>query len=296
MITGKGLGMTSLIIWDIHGGRQFFNVTVRPNVGLIGDNLDAIRRELRTELPGEAIKVSYSNNSVFLRGTVNDLTSSARAVQIASTGGKVVNLLDVSVPKSDPQILLKVRFVSVDRNKALTLGVNLFNLGLGNALGGVSTGQFTPPTVSSGSSSSSSGGVTGNGGLSIVQPGRKHLCLLPRAERGRRHSCLGREGRGGGAGGAEPDGNRRQGSQLPRGRIVPVSSGVRHIRWDGRGQHRVQGLRHPLELYSHDHSAGHDPAAGGAGSERTGLCQRSGDLGLSKCRASPRKRSIPKSS
>ncbi len=164
MITGKGLGMTSLIIWDIHGGRQFFNVTVRPNVGLIGDNLDAIRRELRTELPGEAIKVSYSNNSVFLRGTVNDLTSSARAVQIASTGGKVVNLLDVNVPKSDPQILLKVRFVSVDRNKALTLGVNLFNLGLGNALGGVTTGQLTPPTVSGSGSSSSSGGITGSAG------------------------------------------------------------------------------------------------------------------------------------
>jgi pilus assembly protein CpaC len=164
MITGKGLGMTSLIIWDIHGGRQFFNVTVRPNVGLIGDNLDAIRRELRTELPGEAIKVSYSNNSVFLRGTVDDLTSSARAVQIASTGGKVVNLLDVNVPKSDPQILLKVRFVSVNRNKALTLGVNLFNLGLGNALGGVTTGQLTPPTVSGSGSSSSSGGITGSAG------------------------------------------------------------------------------------------------------------------------------------
>lgn len=164
MITGKGPGMTSLIIWDIHGGRQFFNVTVRPSVGLVGDNLDAIRRELRTELPGQTIHVSYSNNNVFLRGTVSDLNSSARAVQIASTGGKVVNLLDVNVPKSDPQILLKVRFVSVNRNKALTLGVNLFNLGLGNALGGVSTGQLTPPTISGSGSSSSSGGFTGAAG------------------------------------------------------------------------------------------------------------------------------------
>ena len=165
MITGKGPGMTSLIIWDIHGGRQFFNVTVRPNVGLTGDSLDAIRRELKTELPGQAIRVSYSNNSVFLRGTVSDLTSSARAVQIALTAGKVVNLMDVNVPTSDPQILLKVRFVSVNRNKALTLGVNLFDLGLGNALGGVSTGQLTPPTIAgAGSSSSSSGGFSGRPG------------------------------------------------------------------------------------------------------------------------------------
>lgn len=164
MITGKGPGVTSLIIWDIHGGRQFFNVTVRPNVGLVGDNLDAIRRELRTELPGEPIRVSYSNNSVFLRGTVKDLMSSARAVEIASTGGKVVNLLDVNVPKSDPQILLKVRFASVDRNLARQFGINLINLGLGNALGGVSAGQFTPPTIGQTSSSTGGSGVTGTAG------------------------------------------------------------------------------------------------------------------------------------
>jgi len=164
MITGKGPGATSLILWDIHGGRQFVNVTVRPSAGLTGDNLDAIRRELRTELPGQTIRVTYSNNSVFLRGTVTDLTSSARAVQIASTAGKVVNLLDVDVPKAAPQILLKVRFVSVDRQKALTLGVNLFDLGLGNALGGVSTGQITPPTISNGGSSSGSVGITGSAG------------------------------------------------------------------------------------------------------------------------------------
>ena len=41
MITGKGAGVTSLIIWDIHGGRQFFNVTVRSSTGLTGDKLDA---------------------------------------------------------------------------------------------------------------------------------------------------------------------------------------------------------------------------------------------------------------
>ncbi len=164
MIEGKAPGETSLIIWDIHGGRQFFNVTVRPTAAVSGDNLDAIRRELRTELPGQTIKVTYSNNSIFLRGTVNDLTSSARAIQIASTAGKVVNLLDVNVPKSEPQILIKVRFASVDRNLARDLGVNLFDLGLGDAVGGVSAGQFTPPLIGNSSSSSSGAGVSGTGG------------------------------------------------------------------------------------------------------------------------------------
>ncbi len=165
MITGKGLGATSLILWDIHGGRQFFNVTVRPNVGLTGDNLDAVRRELRTELPGQTIRVTFDNNNIFLRGTVKDLASAARAVQIASTAGKVVNLLDVNVPTADPQILLKVRFASVDRVLARQLGVNLFDLGMGNVLGGVSAGQFSPPSLTGSSGSSSGGsGVSGSAG------------------------------------------------------------------------------------------------------------------------------------
>ncbi len=162
MVDGKAAGETSLIIWDIHGGRQFFNVTVRQQATVTGDSLDAIRRELRTELPGQSIRVSFSNNAIFLRGTVNDLVSSAHAVQIASAAGKVVNLLDVNVPKGDPQILLKVRFASVDRNRARQLGINLFNLGLGNAVGGVSTTQFAPPQISGTASGASGvGGVAG---------------------------------------------------------------------------------------------------------------------------------------
>ena len=108
---------------------------------------------------------TYSNNTIFLRGTVKDLTSAQRAVQIASTAGKVVNLMDVEVPKSDPQILIKVRFASVDRSRARQLGVNLFNLGLGDAVGGVTTTQFSPPTITSGGGGSgSSGSATGVGG------------------------------------------------------------------------------------------------------------------------------------
>lgn len=147
MVEGKALGETSLIIWDTHGGRQFFNVTVRASTTALNDSLDMIRRELRMELPGENLKVSSEGGSIFLRGTVKDLTSSARAVKIASIGGKVVNLLNVEVPASEPQILLKVRFISVDRSKETQMGINFFNLGAGNFIGGVSTGQFTQPGI-----------------------------------------------------------------------------------------------------------------------------------------------------
>jgi pilus assembly protein CpaC len=161
MVQGKTPGETSLIVWDTHGGRQFFNVTVRANTAALNDNLDAVRRELRAELPGQNLKVSYENGSILLRGTVKDLNASDRATRIAAAGlppaasgaavGKVVNLLNVNVPDADPQILLKVRFASVDRSRERDLGLNFVDLGGLNSVGIVSTGQFTPPTVTTGS-------------------------------------------------------------------------------------------------------------------------------------------------
>jgi pilus assembly protein CpaC len=161
MVNGKAPGETTLIIWESGGGRQFFNVTVRPGTPSSNDQLESIRRELRTELPGQSLKVSLGNGSIFLRGTVKDRISSDRAVKIASTAGKVVNLLEVEVPAADPQILLKVRFASLDRSRARQMGINLFSLGLGNTVGGITTGQFTPPIISGGTGSSS--GVSSGG-------------------------------------------------------------------------------------------------------------------------------------
>ena len=168
MVEGKAVGETSLIIWDTHGGRQFFNVTVRASSAGLNDSLDSIRRELRLELPGENLKVSSENGSIFLRGTVKDLNGSARAVKIASMGGKVVNLLNVEVPASEPQILLKVKFISVDRTKEAKLGWNLYNLGAGNFIGGVSTGQFSQPGLTiSGTGSTTTTTVTNGSGLNL---------------------------------------------------------------------------------------------------------------------------------
>jgi pilus assembly protein CpaC len=143
IVRGKAPGETSLIVWDTHGGRQFFNLSVRPSTAALNDALDSIRRELRTELPGQPLKISSGPGVIYLRGTVKDMESSARAVKIAAAGGKVINLLNVNVPDGDPQILLKVRFISIDRSKETKLGINLSSTGALNTIGSLSTGQFT---------------------------------------------------------------------------------------------------------------------------------------------------------
>lgn len=156
LLNGKAAGETSLIVWQVGGGRQFFNVTVRASTYVANDRVEALRRELRTELPGQTLRVTSENGLVFLRGTVKDLTSSDRAVQIASTAGKVVNLLYVNVPPAEPQILLKVRFASLDRTLNRQLGINVFSTGATNSIGSITTQQFSPPSITNVPGTSSS--------------------------------------------------------------------------------------------------------------------------------------------
>lgn len=138
LVNGKAPGETSLIIWQVGGNRLFYDLTVRQSSAKI----DAVREELRHELPGQDVTVEFKNDTAFVGGTVKDLVTADRAVAIASTLGKVVNLLRVSIPPVEAQILLRVRFANVDRAATQELGANLFSTGAGNNIGSVSTGQF----------------------------------------------------------------------------------------------------------------------------------------------------------
>ena len=162
LVNGKAPGETTLIVWQEGGGRQFFNVKIHASSSVANDHMETLRRELRTEFPGQTLRVNSENGLIFLRGSVKDLNSSDRAVQIASTAGKVVNLLYVDVPPAEPQILLKVRFASVDRTLTKQLGINLFSLGAANSIGSVTTQQFSPPTISSPGSSTSTTATLSN--------------------------------------------------------------------------------------------------------------------------------------
>ena len=144
LVNGKAPGQTTLIIWQRDGARLVFDLTVASNPARI----DAVRREMKRELGDQNVDVSYSNDTIFLRGTVKNLTVSDRAVSIASTLGKTVNLLNVNVPEGEAQILIKVKFVDVDRTASSQLGWNLFSTGAGNTLGSITTSQFSPPVIS----------------------------------------------------------------------------------------------------------------------------------------------------
>jgi pilus assembly protein CpaC len=142
LLNGKAPGQTSLIIWQEGGEKLFFDVTVQPSRYTADSRLEALRRQLSRELPGQKIEPAVENDLIFVRGSVKDLTSADRAMSIATAIGKAVNLLYVDVPEPETQILLKVRFASVDRSHSEQLGMNLFSLGATNTIGSTTTGQF----------------------------------------------------------------------------------------------------------------------------------------------------------
>jgi len=143
LINGKMPGDTSLIIWQQGGPRLLFDLTVKAST----TKLDNVRNQLAKELPGQDVSVYQEGETVFLHGTAKDAVSADRAAAIASTLGKVVNLLNVTTPAEDPQILLKVKFADVDRSVSSQLGFNLFSTGAANTLGTEGTGMFAPPTL-----------------------------------------------------------------------------------------------------------------------------------------------------
>lgn len=140
LINGKAPGETSVILWQQDGARALYNLTVRQNTARV----ETIRDQLKRGLEGQDVGIDLVNDTVFLRGTVKDLSSAERAAGMASTLGKVVNLLRVEVPPPEPQILLRVRFADVDRSASSSIGVNILSTGAGNTIGQVTTGQFGP--------------------------------------------------------------------------------------------------------------------------------------------------------
>jgi pilus assembly protein CpaC len=140
LINGKAPGETSVILWQQDGVRTMYDLTVRQNTARI----TAVQAQLKRGLPGQDVSLDFENDTVFLRGTVKDLSSAERAAGMAATLGKVVNLLRVDVPAVEPQILLHVKFADVDRAATTSFGVNLLSTGAGNTIGQVTTGQFGP--------------------------------------------------------------------------------------------------------------------------------------------------------
>jgi pilus assembly protein CpaC len=143
VLNAKAPGETSVVVWQRNGaGRLFYDVMVEPPAG----RLEALRQRLHNEV-GPDIDVEQDDKSVIVRGTVATPVAAERALALASTLGRPINLLNVATPAAEPQILLKVRFADVDRTASTQLGANIISTGAARTPGSITTQQFSPPSV-----------------------------------------------------------------------------------------------------------------------------------------------------
>ena len=106
LINGKGLGTTTLLIWDNSG-------QVRVNSVEVTADAPGLQRFLKQLMPDEDIQVSASGNTVTVSGNVKDPNSVARAVDIAKASGATI--IDNLVAPQAVQVLVRVRFAEINR-------------------------------------------------------------------------------------------------------------------------------------------------------------------------------------
>ncbi len=140
MVNAKGLGWTTVIVWET--GAE----PVRYEVRVVNDTfeIDSLRDEFRG-WAGSGISLSGNDQSLVLTGTARTPEDSKRAQALAGMHTKtVVNLLQMPAAAEPRQILLEVKFASIDRTKLSEFGFNLFSTNPAG-IGAASTQQFQQP-------------------------------------------------------------------------------------------------------------------------------------------------------
>lgn len=153
LLNAKGVGSATLVVWSSNNQRMFYTVTIDVNT-------ESLKRMLRETFPNETIDVRASGDSVSLNGTVSSKEVAERAAALSSVVAKtVVNNLMLPPEKVAQQVLLHVKFIELDRQKAQEYGVNFQSYGAGNVFGTLATGALNGPIL---------GGVASPGSLSTL--------------------------------------------------------------------------------------------------------------------------------
>jgi pilus assembly protein CpaC len=144
MVNAKEAGKTTVVIWE--GTTPF-----RYDIDVIADStdFDNFKRTFADQLPGSAIEVTGKGETMVLTGTAKDSGQVKRAGALAQTRAKqVVNLVTALTPDPEPrQIVLQVKFCSIDRTALNEVGFNLFSTNP-KGTGVLSTEQFQAPRLS----------------------------------------------------------------------------------------------------------------------------------------------------
>lgn len=143
MVSAKEPGKTTVIVWEN-------GVPNRYNVDVVADStdFDNFRQALMEQLPGSNVQVTGKGETIVLTGTAVDAAQVKRATALAQTRAKTVTNMLKAPPEPEPrQIVLEVKFASIDRTKLTQIGFNLFSNNP-KMPGETTTEQFQSPRFS----------------------------------------------------------------------------------------------------------------------------------------------------
>jgi len=144
MVNAKEPGKTTVIVWE-NGQPIRYNVEVITSADL---DFDAFRKAFAEQLPGSKIELTGKGETIVLSGTAKDAAQVKEAAALAQTRAKTVVNLVTSPPLPDPkQIVLQVKFASIDRQLLKQIGFNLFSNNK-KMPGETTTEQFQSPRFS----------------------------------------------------------------------------------------------------------------------------------------------------
>ncbi len=148
MVTAKGTGKTTLVIWEEGKSPARYDVQVLLDLTTTDDFNNLLRVDLKRELPEDSIQFNGNAETIVLTGSVKNADSAKRAAALTQTRTKnVINLIELP-KKADPrQIMLQVKFASIDRAALSEIGFNWFSRNP-KMLGALSTQQFQQPRIS----------------------------------------------------------------------------------------------------------------------------------------------------
>jgi pilus assembly protein CpaC len=157
-IQGKKVGTTNVSVFD--QGMQLIGV-IDVEVTLDTGNL---QEKIRASTGSRGIRVGSSNGQIVLSGVASNAVAAERAVQVAKSmvteGAAIVNAMSVAPAQ---QVMLKVRFLEVERSASREFGVNWFGANNGGNRGfatGLGTGS---PLTQPGGRPAVTGGVDASG-------------------------------------------------------------------------------------------------------------------------------------
>jgi pilus assembly protein CpaC len=159
-VLGKKTGTTSI---SVFAADKHLIAVVDLEVSL---DTAALHGKIATSTGSGNIKVSSANGQVVLSGEASDAVAATRAVEVAAgvVSGKDSPVINAMKVAPSQQVMLKVRFLEVDRTAQRDLGVNWFGgskngigvSGLGATANSAAAGATTATTTVNGASTTAS--------------------------------------------------------------------------------------------------------------------------------------------